>query len=103
MIADSLGGPSGDTPDHSWNFVPLCSDCNRNHQKTKNLIDWLLEEGKRNGDNTQAYMPLYEVLIRLQRACEKNRHIPKGSARSLRSALATLAPDVHAVIIMPLQ
>ena len=76
VIAYSLGGPSGDSPDHSWNFVPLCALCNRDHQKTKNLIDWLKEEGDKYGD----YVPLYEVLIRLRRACVKNGRVNDSSA-----------------------
>jgi len=76
VIAYSLGGPSGDSPNHSWNFVPLCAPCNRDHQKTKNLIDWLKEEGDKYGD----YVPLYEVLIRLRRACVKNGRVNGSSA-----------------------
>ena len=76
VIADSLGGPSGDKVEHSWNLVPLCSDCNRNHQKTKNMVDWMLDEGRK-GSN---FMPLYELLIRLRRACIKNNLVDKTSA-----------------------
>ena len=76
VIAHSLGGPSGDSKEDSWNLVPLCEKCNRSHQKTQNMIDWMLEEGKQ-GNN---FMPLYELLIRLRRACIKNNLVDNTSA-----------------------
>ena len=75
VIADALGGPSAG-PDDAWNFVPLCAVCNRTHQGTKNMIDWLLQEGEK----SRNLVPLYETLIRLKRACVKNGHVDDTGA-----------------------
>ena len=82
VIAESLGGPKGDQVEASWNFMPLCADCNRNQQGVKNLIDWLLEEGQKS--KPANLLPLYEVLIRLRRACVKN-HLVDSSSKAPRS------------------
>jgi hypothetical protein len=86
VIAASLGGP-----DDSWNLVPLCPECNRDYQKTENMIDWMLKEGKKSSESsTHAYLPLFELLIRLRRACVKNRYVNENGPRP-RPALPALA------------
>ena len=84
VIAASLGGP-----DDSWNLVPLCSECNRDYQKTDNLIDWMLEECNKSSSKDR-FLPLFETLVRLQRACVKNRYVNENGARP-RQALPALA------------
>ena len=63
--------------------MPLCAECNRNHQKTKNMIDWLLDEGQK----SRNLMPLYETLTRLKRACVKNGHVDDSRAPPANSTL----------------
>ena len=75
VIAASLGGP-----DDSWNLVPLCPECNRDHQKTENMIDWMLKECDKSSSKDR-FLPLFETLVRLQRACVKNRYVTENGAR----------------------
>lgn len=89
IIAYAKGGPDGSDKDHSWNFLPLCPECNL-IMKTVHLIDWFYTECT----NAKTFRILREVFQRLHRAAEKEIG-EWGDRESSRANLACIKSLYH--------